>query len=681
MNSCRRGRSRARKSLSACALGSVSLFALTLASAMAAETPAVPDVYVWGVRENDIGTAVSASEGTVSYAEFAGRPLLRVGELLEVVPGLAATQHSGSGKANQYFVRGFNIDHGTDFSVSLDGIPLNLPTHGHGQGYLDLNVLTPELVQSIHYRKGPYFADVGDFSSAGTAAMELFEDLPESFAQVTGGENRYWRFMGAVRLGDNAFIAADYNVYDGPWTNPEDLEKINVFGRFKLEKWVLTGIAYDATWNAADQIPQRAIDDGSLSRFGVIDATDGGQSSRYIASVRNRDLADWEVLAYAQKYDLDLWSNFTYFLDDPVNGDQFRQHDERWIFGGSLRREWMPAGSGWTISGGLDLRYDDIGKVALYRTAAREILSTVRSDSVDETTGALWLQAARAFGPLRATLGARVDGVTAKVSSDNPLNSGSEEDALFSPKFALAWNASAKFELYADIGRGFHSNDVRGATITVDPNSGDPADKVPMLVATTGAEFGARWRLGDFTASANLWWLRLDSELVFIGDAGTTEASNSSERTGIEVLFDWRPIPRLQFDVSAAATKAQFLDTAPGEDRIPNALEYIVTGGASALITDSLTATVTVRHLGTAPLIEDNSVRSKTATVTNLQLAYHFERFSITGEVLNLFDTKANDIQYFYGSRLPGEPTDGVDDYHIHPAEPITFRVGWRAAF
>jgi len=681
MNSHSSGRAAARLSQTSRAVFAVALTAFPATAAFAAETPgALPDVYVWGLREDQIGTAVSASEGTVNYAEFVGRPLLRVGELLEVVPGLAATQHSGSGKANQYFVRGFNIDHGTDFSVSLDGIPFNLPTHGHGQGYLDLNSMMPELIQTIRYRKGPYFADVGDFSSAGTAAMEFFEDLPETFAQVTGGENRYWRFFGAARLAEGAYIAADYNVYDGPWANPEDLQKINVIGRVSLNGWVLTGMAYDASWNAADQVPLRAIEDGTISRFGVIDESDGGRSSRYLASIRNRDFGGWEVLAYAQKYDLDLWSNFTYFLDDPVNGDQFQQHDDRWIFGGSVRRSWMPM-EGWTVSGGADIRYDDIGKVALYRTSGRDILSTVRSDSVDEIAGALWAEAAGELGPLRATLGARLDGIAAKVSSDNPLNSGTENDLIFSPKLALAWTVTPDLELYADIGRGHHSNDVRGATITVDPNTGDPADTVPLLVASTGAEVGARFRFGNLTATTSLWWLKLDSELVFVGDAGTTEASTASDRTGVEFLLDWRPLDRLHFDLSAAATHARFLDTAPGEDRIPNALEYIVTGGVSAVITDALTATVTVRHLGTAPLIEDNSVRTRPATVTNLQLNYAWRNFTLSGEILNLFDSDADDIQYFYGSRLAGEPADGVDDIHIHPAEPITFRIGLRAAF
>ncbi len=545
-------------------------------------------------------------------------------------------------------------------------------------GRVDLNAIVPETIQTIHFRKGTYFADVGDFSAAGSAAMDLFDRLPDSFLQGTGGKHDYYRLLGGVNLGESGYVVGDYTSSDGPWTREENLEKINVIGRVVVNNWSFTGVAYSPTWDSTDQIPQRAIDAGIIGRLGAIDTTDGGESSRYIFSLRNRDLEGWNVSAYAQNYSLKLWSNFTYFLDDPVNGDQFLQRDERWIYGGSVTREFMTS-DGWTFTGGGQFRYDDIGRVGLYHTKARQVLSTTREDSVGEWQGALWAQAEHALGPVRATLGRRFDAIGADVDADNSLNSGSASDNLFSPKLALAWRASETMEFYGDIGRGFHSNDARGSTINVDPLSGDLADKVDLYAPATGAEIGARWSTDDLTLTATAWWLRLDSELVFIGDAGGTEPSGATERSGLEFLADWRPMRRLSFDMTAAFARARILDS-PGEDRIPNALEYIVTGGVSALITDDLTATVTLRHLGEAPLIEDNSVRSKTATVTNALLRYRFGRFTLSGEVLNVFDTKANDIQYFYTSRLPGEDSGGVDDLHIHPAEPRTWRLSLRVA-
>jgi hypothetical protein len=638
-------------------------------------------VFVWGLRQDSIGVAASASEGRVSFAEFQDRPILRPGELVEVVPGLALTQHSGTGKANQYFLRGFNLDHGTDFSVYFDGVPLNLPSHGHGQGYLDLNAITPEFIEVISFRKGPYFADAGDFSSAGTAGLESFASSPTSFAEFTGGKDNFYRLLGMARVGDASYIGGEVSFSAGPWVNPENLEKFNVLGRFALGgNWSLTALAYSSTWDSTDQIPLRAVDEGLIPRLGTIDPSDGGETSRYIVALRNRNMNGWDAVAYVQRYELNLWSNFTYFLADPVNGDQFEQADERWIFGGSVAKTRENPLAGWTISTGATVRGDEIDNVGLFNTVQRERINTVRDDTVSEWAGALWAQGARAFGPVRAVLGVRADAIGVNVSSDNSLNSGDASDFLFSPKLALAWRVSEGFELYADAGRGFHSNDARGATTTISPNTGVPTDPVDLLSPSTGAEIGFRWDSGAVSATATAFYLHLDSELVYVGDAGETEASAASERFGGELLFTWRPVDRIDIDLSAAATHARLIDQ-PGADYIPNALEYVFTGGISALVTDELVATLTFRLLGSAPLTEDGAIKSETAFTTNLLLRYQLGRFTFTGQILNLFNNADNDIQYFYTSRLPGEPAEGIDDYHIHPMEPRSWRLSVRLSF
>jgi hypothetical protein len=656
----------------------------TPVAAAEADTPIVlaglapEQVYVWGLRQDSLGMATSASEGRVNFAEFQDRPLLRPGEVLEVVPGVAITQHSGTGKANQYFLRGFNLDHGTDFSVSFEGVPLNLPSHGHGQGYLDLNAITPEFIEVISFRKGPYFADAGDFSSAGTASLESFTSSPRSFAEFTAGRDNFYRVLGMAQVGDATYLGGELSFSDGPWVIPENLEKINVLGRFALGgNWTLTALAYSSQWDSTDQVPLRAIEEGLIPRLGTIDATDGGETSRYIAALRNRDMNGWDAVAYVQRYELNLWSNFTYFLDDPVNGDQFEQADERWILGGSVAKTWENPLAGWTISTGATVRGDEIDSVGLYNSVARERINTVREDEVSEWVGALWAEGAQRFGALRAVFGVRADAIGVNVSSDNPLNSGDASDFLLSPKLALAWRVSERLELYADAGRGFHSNDARGATATVSPKTGGPADPVELLAPSTGAEIGFRWDQGQLSATATAFWLKLDSELVYVGDAGETEASAASERWGGEVLFTWRPIDRIDIDLSAAATQARLLDS-PGAEYIPNALEYVFTGGISALVTDELIATLTFRLLGPAPLTEDGLVKSETAFTTNLLLRYQLGRFTFTGQIINLLNNADNDIQYYYTSRLPGEPAEGLDDFHIHPMEPRTWRLGVR---
>lgn len=644
------------------------------APAMAQEVEAIS---VWGQRANDLGRATSASEGRIAYADFASRPLLRPGELIEAVPGLAATQHSGAGKANQYFLRGFNLDHGTDLAASLDGVPLNLPSHGHGQGYLDLNVLTPEFVHDISFKKGPYSAENGDFATAGAVAFETADHLHGDGLQVWAGENDYYRAVGSKALASNVLVAADITSNNGAWTQSEDLRKINLLGRAIVGGWSITALAYDARWNATDQIPRRAVDSGRLGRLDTVDATDGGDTSRYMLSARRRDLLrGLDTVAYVQRYKLDVFSNFTYFLDDPVNGDQFEQVDQRWIYGGAITKRWK-LGQGWSARTGLTARVDDIGMVGLYRTTARQKRETVRQDALTEWSTAVWGEASKRFGQLDVTAGLRADAMGADVKAGDPRNAGTVSDVLFSPKLALAWRISKTFELYADAGRGFHSNDARGAVITVDPVSGDPAERAPLLSPTHGAELGLRWRRNDLTLTAAAWALHVDSELVYVGDAGFTEASGATRRRGLELLADWRPTARLNLTASYAGTHARFTN----RDRIPNAVASVFTGGVSWKFSPDSSVTLTYRRLGGAPLIEDNSMRSRPTGLVNALFVQDFGQASLMVEVLNLANSRRDDIAYFYASRLSGEPASGVEDVHFHPVEPRAIRAGVKINF
>jgi len=631
-------------------------------------------VYVWGKRQDGIGAVDSASEGTVSFGEFADRPLLRTGEIAEVIPGLAVTQHSGTGKANQYFLRGFNLDHGTDFSVSLDGVPLNLRTNAHGQGYLDLNFLIPELVETIQYRKGPYFAEVGDFSAAGSAAFSTFTRSPANFTALTLGEHGYGRLTAVKSLSDDTFAAADLTTSEGPWLHSEALRKGNLIVRHTSGDWAFTGVAYSAKWNSTDQIPLRAVQNGSISYLDTIDPTDGGDTSRFLLSARLQDDNGTDAVIYAQKYALNLWSNFTYFLDNPVQGDQFKQAEDRWITGGSFREQWSPANSIWSYQSGSEIRYERIGKIGLYRTQARQVISTDREDSLHQGSIGLWGSADWKLSAWRGSFGLRADEMGVNVNSNNPLNSGTRWQGILSPKASVAYRAADHLELYADLGRGFHSNDARGAVATVAPLSGDRVSSVNLFVPAWGGELGARWEQNQLSTSIALWGLKLDSELVYSGDAGDTESTNATTRTGIETLINWTPIEGINVEMAAAATKGRY-DNVSQADRIPNAIEYMFTSGITAQLSQRSSAEVTLRRLGPAPLIEDGSISSSPSTLTNLLYRYQFDRLSLTLEVLNVFDRKDDDITYYYASRLPSEAI-AVDDIHFHPMEPRTYRVG-----
>ncbi len=646
--------------------GSLVLLCVSPAWSQTAQALAVADqpvvVSVWGKRESELGKAKAASEGLVTYADYSLRPLLRPGELAEVVPGLAATQHSGEGKANQYFLRGFNLDHGTDFSISLDGVPLNLRTNAHGQGYLDINPLTPELVSSIAYRKGTYYADVGDFSAAGTAAFQSFGVLRQSFLQVQTGDYAYGRVVGALSLGAKGYIAADYTQNNGPWTVNEDLRKLSLSGHYALGDWVVSGLAYSAHWNSADQIPERAVASGALSYLGEVDPTDGGQTQRLILSVR-RQQADDDTVIYAQSYRLKLWSDFTYFLDDPVNGDQFEQAEQRVILGGSKSHAWSLSAD-WTLRAGADVRFDDIGRIGLYHTRARQILSTVRQDAVQQLSSAVWSSLDWTSGRWRSTLGLRVDGLQDHVDAQDLADSGTKSAALLSPKWTLAYAPADHWELYGDIGRGFHSNDARGAL--------NPVSPAPIYAAGTGAEIGARYERPGLSATVTAWALDLASELVYSGDEGDTESAAASRRRGIEVLVNASPLSWLNLDATWSATHARYVTG----DYIPNAVEYVATGGITVKPTKTDTLEVTYRLLGPAPLVEDDSARSKSSSLVNAAYVHNFGTVTATIDVLNVLDRRDNDITYYYTSRLPGEPAAGVNDYHFHPQEPRQVRLG-----
>ena len=464
-------------------------------------------------------------------------PFARVGEALEVVPGLIVTQHSGEGKANQYFLRGFNLDHGTDLSIKVDGMPVNMPTHGHGQGYADINFLIPELIQSVNVRKGPYYADVGDFASAGSVAIDYLNKLPRNLAEVTFGSFGYRRGLaaGSTEVGAGTLLAAIEGIkYDGPWDVPDNVRKLNGVMRYSegtaTDGLTLTAMAYSNGWNSTDQVAQRAIDQGLIGRFGSLDPTDGGTSSRFSLSsnwAQSSEYGQSKISAYLINSSLRLYNNFTYFLDDPVNGDQFSQMDRRTVYGldASHAFDVRVGGIETQTRIGLQTRGDDI-RVGLFKTLQRETLSTVREDSVREGNVGLWADTtARWTDWLRTTVGIREDYFAGRVLSDTPANSGNAQASMTSPKAGIVLGPWYRTEFYGNAGYGLHSNDIRGATITVDPiDKVTPQDRVPLLVRSKGAEIGVRTKAVEgLTSALAVFVLNFDSELLFVGDAGTTE--------------------------------------------------------------------------------------------------------------------------------------------------------------
>ncbi|WP_218042952.1 TonB-dependent receptor [Steroidobacter gossypii] len=652
-------------------------------------TAVIDEVLVSGRLDRLQGTPVSASQGVVSDEQLSLRPVLRSGELLEVVPGLIVTQHSGDGKANQFFLRGFNLDHGTDLATTVDGVPVNMPTHGHGQGYTDINFVIPELVQAIEYRKGTYYAETGNFSAAGAVNMRYRHEMDAPMLVLEGGEDNYMRGVAAAAPevgGGTLLVGVEYAHIDGPWVLEEDFDKRNALLRYSRAgrdgRFSITAQAYEGDWRSTDQVPLRAVRSGEIDRFGFIDPTDGGSTHRYSLS------ADWSGSLgpgtasgqlYALDYDLELISNFSYFTD-PDHGDQFEQLDDRRIYGGNWewRRPFDWHDRGQELAVGVQIRHDDIDKVGLYRTIARERFATVREDAVKQTSYAVYSRVDTRWSDyLRTTAGLRADHFDFDVDANLAANSGSASDSLLSPKLAVVLGPWRKTEFFMNVGRGFHSNDARGTTIQVDPADGvTPAQRVDPLVKALGTDVGLRTAVvPNMQVSISLWRLNLESELLFIGDAGTTEASRESERRGIELAAIWNPVPWLIVDADLAWSRARFSDADPAGDRIPGAVENVASLGVAIDHPSGWFGGARFRHFGAAPLIEDNSVRSEPTTLVNVEAGYRFaDRYKISAAVYNVFDSNDRDITYFYESQLAGE-SEPVSDIHFHPVEPRTVRV------
>ena len=648
-------------------------------------------VVVIGSSTNLIGVADSANVGTVTKQQLEARTVYRPGELLEATPGLIVSQHSGEGKANQFYLRGFNLDHGTDLRTTVDGMLVNQRSHAHGQGWTDLNFLIPELATGLEYKKGPYYASEGDFSSAGAVSVKYANTLDQGIASVGLGQNGFRRVLLAdsPTFGNGRLLYALEAMHnDGPFVHPDRFRKVNGVLRYSegdaANGFNVSAMGYRATWNATDQIPKRAIDAGQLDRFDAIDTSDGGKAHRYSLSGawrRSDASSSTQVNAFLIDWKLDLFSNFTYFLDDPLNGDQFSQPDRRRITGLNASHTWRMAGLGSESENtvGAQFQNDNVFN-GLLSTRARQTVSTTRRDHLVETSIGVYAENATRWTPwFRTVAGVRADSYRFNVKSDNPANSGTVTASIANPKLGLIFGPWSHTEFYVNLGGGFHSNDARGTTLTVDPKTGDPADKVPALVRAKGMELGLRTALvPGLQTSVSVYQLDFGSELVFAGDAGTTEAGRPSRRTGIEVANYYKFSDWLTVDADVAFARARFRDNDPDGigSRIPGSVEGVA---SIAMALDHLGpwfGALQVRYFGPRPLIEDNSVRSSSTTTINGRVGYKVSpTMRVELEGFNLANRKTSAIDYYYTSRLQGEAAAGVNDIHFHPIESRSFRV------
>ena len=682
----------------------------------------LPEITVTGRAVSLLATAESASQGTTGAGDLSDRPILRSGEILETVPGVIITQHAGGGKANQYFLRGFNLDHGTDFAVFLDDMPLNLPSHAHGEGYSDMNTVIPELVQRVDYEKGPYYADVGNYGSAGSAHLTFFKELPQDFVTVEGGmygfERGVFGFNQKLPEGNMVYGGEVYHD-DGLWVHPDDYSKFNGLITYsdgnEVNGFSITARGYHGKWNSSDQIPDSAIP--LVGFFGAINPTDGGNSQRYSLQGEwhaEDGNSETKITVYSFYYDLDLFSDFTYYLTDPTLGDQFEQQDRREVVGWAARRTFFNNWFGRPVENtfGMQVRNDWIDN-GLYQTEDRvrvdkidynaagdpTLPATTEADDFTDTQAGFWFEnKAQWTDKFRSVAAIRGDIEYFDVTClNNPVNSGTAFSALPSPKLSLIFGPWAKTEYYVEGGFDFHSNDGRGATQTVEPTSADnpypntPSVRIPGLVPTKGGEVGVRTLAVPHTQSTlSLWYLYSDSELQQDGDTGGTVASKSpSNRYGVELSNYYKPTPYLAFDADYADSVAKFVkldttDVGPGSKGgyyVPEAVGTVVSAGVTLHDLDRISSSLRLRFFGPRNLTADAQYRSSNTILLNWEGSYQINKtWRISAEVLNLLDRRDHDIDYAYTYRQTPTDTPQFGEVY-HPVEPIQARVGITAEF
>ena len=657
-------------------------------------------VTVVGRSAIGLGVADSATEGRIGAAQLAARPLLRAAEVLESVPGMTVTQHSGDGKANQYFLRGFNLDHGSDFASIVAGMPVNVVSHAHGQGYSDLNFLVPELVRSVRYHKGPYGAQDGDFAVAGTARIDYLTEVPRPFAEFAAGSFGFRRMLAvgqAPSAGSAKLLGAlELGQTDGPWEEPERLRKAN--GLLHLSDGTsengfrILAMAYSARWVATEQVPERAVTAGEIGRFGTLAPTDGGRTQRYSLSgdiTRSDDGGSWAAAAYVLRYGLNLYSTPSGRLTG-----QHEQEDRRTTWGASASRDWDfgPEGLDSTVSVGLQIRGDSVPRVGLFETTDRQRTQVIRQDRVSETAVATFAEARTRWSPwLRSILGLRFDSIHGDVvplgGAFNAGNGGSARGSQWSPKVSLAFGPFGRSEFFVNAGQGFHSNDMRGATARTNPADGTAVQPVPLFVRATSAELGVRTQpLPGWRSALSIWRTALASELVYIGDAGVTEPKGASRRKGVEWWNDFAPVDGVTVDADLSLSRAKFTESTGTGSQVPNAIPVSASMGLALDRNGPWTWGIRARYIGAYPLEESGTQKSSPLFTVNLKAGYRFASgWQASIEVLNVFDRRSNDIEYWGSACTRSEGSgcnngQGFEGRLVHPMEPRAIRLSLRAA-
>lgn len=614
-------------------------------------------------------------------------PVNSAQDLLRKVPGLFIAQHAGGGKAEQIFLRGFDNDHGTDIAIAADGIPVNMVSHAHGQGYADLHFIIPETVKDIDYGKGAYYADKGDLNTSGYVNFTTLDRLDKNLFKVEGGSFNSWRTLAMLNLVDDseknrhAYIASEFNYTDGPFDIKQNFNRVNVFAKYN--QWLdqkqyinLQGSAFSSGWNASGQIPERAVESGLISRWGSIDPTEGGATSRINLSLNYKNFISesesWESLFYFTKYKFQLFSNFTFFLNDPVYGDEIEQLDNRNLYGFENKyiHNYQLDNSRLVWTSGFGLRVDDIKNLQLNHVYQRDSwLKTLSHVSAVEMNMHGFTNVDWHLGKWLINPALRVDHFIFNLHDylqNNPAGKDASATRV-SPKLNFAYISNKTVQYYLKTGMGFHSNDIR---VVVAQNGKD------ILPASFGSDLGLIWKpLENLVIQPALWGMYLQQEFVYVGDEAVVEPSGKTKRLGADLGIRYQVTPWLYFDGDINYAYARFIDEPKGQDYIPLVPSLTSTGGMAFKLPYGLSANLRYRYMNTKPATEDNEVKAKSYFVNDLMLNYTKRKWNVMLQMQNLFDTKWNEAQFETETRLRNEH-DPISELHFTPGTPFLIKAG-----
>lgn len=620
------------------------------------------------ISEDKIVTAIDVARNPVKSSQ----------ELLAKVPGLIIGQHAGGGKAEQIFYRGFDIDHGTDLQVNVDGMPVNMVSHAHGQGYADLHFVIPETIETIDFKAGSYHFSQGNFATTGTVNLKSKENLDHNLIKLEGGQFNTKRllFMNTFlnKSNESAYVAIENLNSDGAFESPQNFKRFNInskyFKTFNNTKLVFSFSHFVSSWNASGQIPERAVADGTITRFGAIDDTEGGETSRTNVSLniikKYDDESQLKHMAYYSKYNFDLYSNFTFFLNNPVDGDQIYQSEGRDIFGynSDYQKEIMWNDTEVVLNGGIGFRTDMVDNNQLSETKNKStILNRLQYGDVNETNYFGYASAAFHFNKWVVNPSLRLDylnfGYQDFLSTDNKLKEQSA--AILNPRLSISYTPNNTFQSYFKVGQGFHTNDSRLVLNSL-------GDDIPKAYST---DIGFVWKTNPkLLLGLDVWGMLSEQEFVYVGDAGVVEPNGASVRKGVSFNTRYQPINALFVNFDANYTHARFRDEADGQDYVPLAPDFTLKGGISYKKDLGFYAGVDALYIKDRPANEDNSIVAEGYTVANLNMGYMWEKFELGLQIQNLFDVEWNETQFATESRLQNKASS-VEEIHFTPGTPF----------